>query len=66
MRGPGAYAAQFKGTCPRCKQHWQPGALIGTVRRCLLFPPGERQSMTSTQLGETVRLCASCAGEVSR
>ena len=66
MRGPGTYAAQFKGKCPRCKRDWKPGDDIGTVRRSLLYPPESRRSMNSTQLGETVRLCAACAGEVSR
>ena len=62
----GAYPAIHFGWCIRCRQEWQPGQLIGTVRRCLLHPPESRRSMNSTQLGETVRLCAACAGEVSR
>ncbi|QHJ86430.1 hypothetical protein SEA_KUWABARA_62 [Gordonia phage Kuwabara] len=62
----GAYPSSFDGWCVKCRQPWTAGQLIGTVRQCLLYPPESRRSMTSTQLGRTVRLCASCAGEVSR
>ena len=61
-----SYPATYDGQCVRCRKSWKQGAEIGTVRRCLLFPPESRASMTSAELGETVRLCVDCAREVSR
>ncbi|QDH92324.1 hypothetical protein SEA_SPOOKY_57 [Gordonia phage Spooky] len=62
----GLFHARYEGWCRRCKEVWEQDQLIGYVRECLLYPPESRKSMTSTELGRTVTVCASCAGEVSR